>query len=134
MKEILLTNIPPETRQKVVIATTISGFRLSNSAVANIARLKRLSPIESLGDDRLIGWGNPDDPGSEVMFWDMDRSDPALIETLENLGPEVGLPGVILKVVLAEKGKWVLASLTLPDGGEVETLKRIDLKPLEPLA
>ena len=109
--------------ERVVISTTISGFRLSNSAVANIARLKKLAPIESLGDDRLIGWGDPDVPNSEVMFWDIDRTDPDLLETIESLGPEIGLPGVVLKVIHAPKGMWEIDLIDLPDGGQVEVLR-----------
>ena len=86
--------------KKIVIALR-GTFRLSNAAIAMLAALKSRTPIMALGDEnRLMGWGNPqDDSEDPVNYWDIPRDDPDLLTVFEALGPEVAYSGTILAAV-----------------------------------
>ena len=85
---------------KVVINTTVGGYRLSSSALIEYCTKKK---IKYSLDTSKTGHYEPDVvvyvDGVRFCHWDIPRHDPILIEVIEALGVQSAGPWSSLKIV-----------------------------------
>lgn len=100
---------------KIVYNACYGGFSLSDKAIARYAELKGLNLVPEKNEFSFINWKDAD-TGEYFFDRDLDRTDPILVQVVEELGDEAD--GRCASLVIEEVPAGTLYRITEYDGAE----------------